>query len=333
MTRLVLTAAAVLVAAGSAPAAERPPLKKQPAYAAEKPLYAVLAFGPNAEHRMWLVLDLPYDPLREKPGDRDCAYLDRNGNGDLTDPGERVAVQVRTVKVRDHWFFGMPEPPVHDRHIPVFDLGDVPGPDGKPRYSKLKLEVNWYVPGQRYREMELKVTVPGRGEQWAGGPLLRFAEKPEDAPVIHFDGPLSMRLNMSRYLFCPVDYTGKEAAPPRWEQQPLHRGKECEIAANVGTTGVGAGTFVPLTANVPPADRHPVAEITFPHRDAAKPPIVVRVELNKRCCGTRFYAPFPVPADAAVGKATVVLTYPTWIEGAVRRGTGEVTVEDAPKKD
>src|SRR3954471_16811798 len=98
MARLTLAAVVLTLTAWPAAAAERPPLRKQPAYAAEKPLYAVLAFGPKAEHRMWLLLDLPYDTLREKPGDKDCAYLDRNGNGDLTDPGDRVPVEVRTVR-------------------------------------------------------------------------------------------------------------------------------------------------------------------------------------------------------------------------------------------
>src|SRR5262245_57850977 len=52
---------------------------KQPAYATKQPLYCLLVFGPEARTRVWAVLD------------GDDLYLDRNGNGDLTDPGERLA--------------------------------------------------------------------------------------------------------------------------------------------------------------------------------------------------------------------------------------------------
>lgn len=50
----------------------------EPAYQTE-PHYALLVFGPRAEHRAWFVLE----------GD-DVAYIDRNCNGDLTEPGERI---------------------------------------------------------------------------------------------------------------------------------------------------------------------------------------------------------------------------------------------------
>src|SRR5439155_5114001 len=79
--RLALTA--VLFAAGmSCPAAadlsqvDRN-LQKEPAYRT-KPKYCLLVFGPEAKTRVWLVLD------------GDVLYIDRNGNGDLTEAGERA---------------------------------------------------------------------------------------------------------------------------------------------------------------------------------------------------------------------------------------------------
>src|SRR5215831_909330 len=72
---------ALLVWAGAAGAADLTKvdrtLKKQPAYQG-KPKYGLLVFGPEAKHRVWLVLD------------GDTLYVDKNGNGDLTDKGERV---------------------------------------------------------------------------------------------------------------------------------------------------------------------------------------------------------------------------------------------------
>src|SRR5262245_14914174 len=53
-------------------------LRKEPAYQSKTPQYCLLVFGPQAKVRVWLVLD------------GDALYLDRNGNGDLTDPGERL---------------------------------------------------------------------------------------------------------------------------------------------------------------------------------------------------------------------------------------------------
>src|SRR6186997_26449 len=52
-------------------------IRKEPAYRT-KPLYALLVFGPEAKDRVWLVHD------------GDTLYVDRNGNGDLTEPGEAI---------------------------------------------------------------------------------------------------------------------------------------------------------------------------------------------------------------------------------------------------
>jgi hypothetical protein len=43
-------------------------IRKQPIYASKDPKYCLLVFGPKADTRVWLVLDLAYDPLKGKPG-------------------------------------------------------------------------------------------------------------------------------------------------------------------------------------------------------------------------------------------------------------------------
>jgi hypothetical protein len=53
-------------------------IQKEPAYA-DQPRYCLLVFGPAAAHRVWLVQD------------GGTLYVDRNGNGGLTEPGEKVA--------------------------------------------------------------------------------------------------------------------------------------------------------------------------------------------------------------------------------------------------
>ena len=56
--------------------------------------------------------------------------------------------------------------------------------------------------------------------------------------------------------------------------------------------------------------------------------IRVKAELDSRCCGTLFRGKVSLPADAALGKAKVTLTYPAWKDGAVTAGAGDVEVAD-----
>jgi len=50
-------------------------IRKEPAYQSKTPRYCLLVFGPEAKTRIWLVLD------------GKTLYVDRNGNGDLTEGG------------------------------------------------------------------------------------------------------------------------------------------------------------------------------------------------------------------------------------------------------
>src|SRR5262249_40201765 len=72
---------AILLGAGASSAADLTKvdrtIKKEPAYQT-KPTYCLLVFGPKARDRVWLVLD------------GDILYVDRNGNGDLTEEGESI---------------------------------------------------------------------------------------------------------------------------------------------------------------------------------------------------------------------------------------------------
>src|SRR5688572_9642256 len=80
--RLVLLALAGLVAAGPgiAQAADltqiERTIRKEPAYSTMDTRFCLLVFGPKADYRVWLVLD------------GDTLFVDRNGNGDLTEKGE-----------------------------------------------------------------------------------------------------------------------------------------------------------------------------------------------------------------------------------------------------
>ena len=71
-------------------------IAREPKYAG-KPQRCLVVFGPDLTDRVWLVHD------------GDVLYADKNGNGDLTDPGKRIAGQkdgsglvfhVGTIKLR-----------------------------------------------------------------------------------------------------------------------------------------------------------------------------------------------------------------------------------------
>src|SRR5262249_37812335 len=85
-------------------------IAKEPTYKSN-PKYCLLVFGPEAKMRVWLVLD------------GDVLYVDRNGNGDLTEEGERL------VAARKTWVVG-----VKGR---IWTVGDVAAPGGKVIYKGL----------------------------------------------------------------------------------------------------------------------------------------------------------------------------------------------------
>jgi hypothetical protein len=239
-------------------------IKKEPAYTG-KPKYCLLVFGPEANTRVWLVLDVVSKPW-EPDGSKNALYVDRNGNGDLTEPGERVPC---TMREQQHHASFTPKPWV--TYNPHFEVGQFVVGDG------LTLDVGSYV--QKYRPCWLSISVNGWGKQSVGGPLLRFGDRPQDAPVIHVNGPQSLRLDMEKALL----HVPSGSDPPFYEEETLVRGRTSDLYAQVGTPGLGRGTFVALSAGDVPADVHPVAEVEFPSKEAGGKPVRAKVVLDRRC--------------------------------------------------
>src|SRR5262249_47121195 len=81
----IFLAAAMLLLAPLAQAADLARIErkiaKEPAYQTKSPKYCLLVFGLDAKTRVWLVQD------------GDTLYVDRNGNGDLTEEGKRFKVK------------------------------------------------------------------------------------------------------------------------------------------------------------------------------------------------------------------------------------------------
>jgi hypothetical protein len=75
---LVMGGNLTLIARGAGLAKIDRRIAREPTYQ-HQPKYCLLLFGPQAKTRVWLVLD------------GDILYVDRNGNGNLTEKGKQVA--------------------------------------------------------------------------------------------------------------------------------------------------------------------------------------------------------------------------------------------------
>jgi hypothetical protein len=277
MTLSVLATASLLPAvAAPARAADLAKLDrsivKEPAYVSS-PRYCLLVFGPEAAKRVWLVID------------GDFLYVDRNGNGDLTEPGERVRFGSFSES-------GVPGTEVY-REATCENVAE-----GKLKHERLTVR-QWrlkkeFVPanfgaealkalaardGERFvyyisLSVEVRprpgdpIRIAGRIKQevWADDTgYLQFAASPKEAPVIHFRGPLRMGL---------------------YEPQCLILGtKPCDLKALVGTPGVGKGTFASIGFDglIDPESK-PAADIEFPAASrSGGTAVTARYTLPHRC--------------------------------------------------
>jgi hypothetical protein len=194
-------------------------IAKEPAYKS-KPKYCLLVFGPEAKTRVWLVLD------------GDVLYVDRNGNGDLTEKGEGCPVE------NDDRGTGWRK----------CVAGDLVEPDGKTVHRGLY--VHFYATDQ----IALKVRTHSGREYWlwydVGGGAIAIAARPQDAPVVHFDGPLTLALVTSR-------------------GQTLIRGdKAVRLAFQLGTPGLGKNTFASINPEQAAGNAaiRPRADVEFPNK-------------------------------------------------------------------
>jgi hypothetical protein len=210
---------------------------KEPSYKG-KPTYCLLVFGPEAKTRIWLVAD------------GNILYVDRNASGDLTEEGKRVEGT-----------------PLYNR----------PGPEGRMIGISFGVEklTKWdgkdtrlmVVSKPRSDEDDVVNAYVGESIQntVAGGPggVLKFSARPQDAPIIHFAGPMGMA--------------------PRVEHTLLCNDKPQIFQAMIGTAGLGKGTFAAVNIGMVPKDIHPVAEFEFPNKKADGDPIKGSYTLSQRC--------------------------------------------------
>jgi hypothetical protein len=268
MTRHVYTAVFLALAAtGAAPAADLTKVErritKEPAYATKSPRYALLVIGPKARDRVWLVKD------------GDTLYVDRNGNGDLTDPDEKISPR-KGGSAEDGYSFDIPDLTLGGRkHLnlradfrPLRQLalgenarrGDVQAAVKKdPQGEVLSLSLQATMPHLNPVARVLFLA----GPLDLDGPLCPSAS-PNEAPVVHLGGPLEISCHINR--------------------PTLRRNRANELMLAVGTRGLGAGTFAAVGyQNTIPADAHPVGKLAFAPGMAGGESVKKRFEFKERC--------------------------------------------------
>ena len=232
----------------------------QPKYTG-KPAYCLVILGPDTRDRLWLVRD------------GQTLYADKNGNGDLTDPGEAIRAEQSNSSIA--YFVGtIRRGKLEHRNLTV-------------RAARLALygeDVTGHPVAKavlrKDRDADLmsvaaEVEVPGLKSDGDGGRLhfsarfdsdgpLVFAETTAATPVVHLGGPLRVRAELAR----PI----------------LYRSIVHDLMLTVGTPGVGPGTFasVGYEGLIPP-EAFVVVEAEFAPAKPDGEAVRERYELKERC--------------------------------------------------
>jgi hypothetical protein len=222
-------------------------LAKEPAYRTKSPKYALLLFGPEARLRVWVVLD------------GETVYLDRKGNGDLTEPGERFDTEADCKGV------------------------EIADPDGKTKYviESVASDYTIYTPeGRRQRAAEgippeLMVSVAIRGpvayRQYCDVQQMRG--DPREAMIAHFHGPLTAGPRT-------VNWEVPAAAVLRAGDSPA------DVFCAIGTMSAKHGCWVVMRTHegdkcLFPEGVRPVAQVEFPPKETGGPPVTRRYDLKQ----------------------------------------------------
>ncbi len=234
-------------------------LAKEPTYKT-KPKYCLLVFGPEPKNRFWLVQD------------GDILYVDRNGNGDLTEPDKRVQLKNGDKNYRNFDAGDIHDGTLTHTGLSVSQFLVSPESVGNPKeFDRIKKAGpepwTWWVRITAERSPEDSRQLPKQIKYVANGDglgYLLFADKPQDAPVIHFNGPWTLGLQDIKQRLIP--------------------NHETMLQIGVGTQGIGPGTFTFVRyPDTIPNTVYPEADITFPAKNSVNKAVHKKYTLKERC--------------------------------------------------
>jgi hypothetical protein len=215
-------------------------IAKEPVYKAKQPLYGLYVFGPEAKTRVWAIFD------KSKPDapDYDVLYFDRNADGDLTSPEERIAGKVEADGV-------------------TFDIGSFTDPLTKQKHTEMSIKRHGGSEPMVMLRMKWcdKVMIRG-GYAPDVGPYTQFATTPAEAPVLWpgADGPFSFQF---------------------WQLTPLTIGDAGDIRVFLGHQGHGRNTFCAVPDTFLPTKVPVLATLLYTDKDGKERR--VQSELRERC--------------------------------------------------
>ncbi len=230
-----------------------------PKFTTETQLFALLVLGPEAGTKVWFVAD------------GESLFVDRNGNGDLTDDGGPLRATTSQesgfVPVSRSWSVGTLAPRYATVEVTVSLLDPKWRPD--PKASNRDHMERFMAAAATIPHVNLSsihVRIDGKRQQFGHA---MFRTSPEEAPVFHIDGPLTLGLVES---ILPTT---------------LERGEKPEdILLAVGTPGYSrdhAGCFSYLMYDVLPESARPVANVEFPSKEPRKYLPSQRFTLDGKC--------------------------------------------------
>jgi hypothetical protein len=176
--------------------------------------------------------------------------MDRNGNGDLTEKGERVKVSKKTEEPKE---FGKKV------ELLGFDAGAITAHGGKSKPAKAYFTFK-RVENKPATLRSIWIDLGGFS-QLVGSESLLLGDRPDKAPTFHFDGPLTIATTTTF----------------------LSRNDENELYVYLRTVGVGKVPPALVACESLPKDAHPVATIQFPNGKVGESPPSTKVILKGRC--------------------------------------------------
>jgi len=179
-------------------------IAKEPDYHFAYQEYCLLVLNPDAKTRIWIIRD------------GEDLYVDLNGNGDLTEPAERIRGGYQAA-TSDQFRF----------NLDVMPTNDV----GGTKYTRLNvLSYSNFPEGEWHLSAQVS-----DNDFWQGAGRIKPARSAADAPVVHVNGGVSV-----------IPYFGERFSKPRRVATSLEfeRGESYPLTLQVGTMGVGDGASV-----------------------------------------------------------------------------------------